>query len=167
VRTLRGAPLDGIVSGATLVRLESMVELPTGGGDLIGVTQHLVYTRAAERPELVSGAPPGANGLAVMIPLTRSEAWWQLAQDERDASFRGAGKPGHVNVGLPYASAILRKLYHCRPLPGAGFDFLTYFEFSPADRPRFEALLASLRDPTQNPEWSYMEREAEIWLSRR
>ena len=166
VRTVSGAPLAGIVSGAKLVRLESMVELPAGGGDLIGVTQHLVYTRAAERPSLVTASPPGADALAVMIPLTRSEAWWQLAQDERDALFRGAGKLGHVDVGLPYARTILRKLYHCRPLPGAGFDFLTYFEFSPADRPRFEALLAALRDPEQNPEWGYMERESELWLSR-
>jgi hypothetical protein len=165
VHTLRGAPLRGIAVGAPLVRLESTLELPAGGGDLIGVTQQLLYTRAAERPDLITTAAPGADAVCVVIPLTKSEAWWQLAQDERDAMFRGATRPGHVEVGLAYARSIVRKLYHARPLPGAGFDFVTYFEFYPADRPKFEALLAALRDPEQNPEWSFVERECEIWLS--
>ena len=167
VRTVRGAPLTGIEPGSKFVRLESITELPAGGGDLFGVTQHLVYTRAAERPDLVTHPLPGQDAVCVVIPLTRSEAWWQLALDERDAMFRGAGtRPGHVAVGLAFARIILRKLYHGRPLPGAGWDFVTYFEFAPAHRPQFEALLAGLRDPEKNPEWNYIERESEIWLSR-
>jgi hypothetical protein len=166
VRALRGAPPNGIAPGAKLVRLESMVELPAGGGNLIGVTQHLVYTRASERPALVTSAPPGPDAMVVVIVLSKTDAWWQLAQDERDALFRGAGKPGHVELGLPSARTLVRKLYHCRSLPGAGYDFVTYFEFAPAERPQFEALLAALRDPEQNPEWAYVERETEIWLTR-
>jgi len=166
VQNVRGAPLLGLEPGTKFVRLESISELPAGGGDLVGVTQHLVYTRAAERPDLVTTPLPGQDAICVVIPLTKSEAWWQLALDERDAMFRGATRPGHVEVGLAYARIILRKLYHSRPLPGAGWDFVTYFEFAPAHRPQFEALLAGLRDPAKNPEWNYVERESEIWLSR-
>jgi hypothetical protein len=166
VHTLRGAPLRGIAVGAPFVRLESTLELPAGGGDLIGVTQQLLYTRAAERPDLITTATPGADAVCVVIPLTKSEAWWQLALDERDAMFRGSTRPGHIEVGLAYARSIVRKLYHARPLSGAGFDFVTYFEFHPADRAKFEALLSALRDPERNPEWSFVERESEIWLSR-
>ncbi len=166
VRNVRGEPLTGLEAGTKFVRLESISELPSGGGDLFGVTQHLVYTRAAERPDLVTTPLPGQDALCVVIPLTKSEAWWQLALDEREAMFRGATRAGHVEVGLAYARIILRKLYHSRPLPGSAWDFVTYFEFAPAHRPQFEALLAGLRDPAKNPEWNYVERESEIWLSR-
>jgi hypothetical protein len=167
VHTLRGAPLAGIATGMPFLRLESTRELPAGDGDLIGVTQQLLYTRAAERAALATTEPPGPDAVCVLVLLTKSEAWWQLAQDERDALFRGAGtRPGHVALGLPLARTLLRKLYHGRPL-GSGWDLLAYAEGAPAERPQLEALLAGLRDPERNPEWRYVEREAEIWLSRR
>lgn len=166
VRTLSGAPPRRLAPGAELSRLESTVELPAGDGDLIGVTQHLVYMRAAERAELATTSPPGSDATCVLIPLSKSAAWWQLALDERDALFRGAARPGHVELGRPYARTLVRKLYHGRPLPGAGFDFVTYFEFAPSERGDFEALLAALRDPERNPEWRYVERETEVWLTR-
>jgi hypothetical protein len=166
VRPLRGAPPAGIAPGATFFRLESTRELPAGNGDLVGVTQQLVYTRSGERAELATTSPPGADAICVLIPVTKSEAWWQLALDERDALFRGGGRPGHVELGLPLARTLLRKLYHGRPLPGAGWDLLAYLECAPSERTQFEELLAALRDPERNPEWGYVEREAEIWLTR-
>jgi hypothetical protein len=166
VHTLRGAPIAGIAPGASFLRLESTRELPAGSGDIVGVTEQLLYTRAAERADLATTSPPGADALCVLIPVTKSEAWWQLAFDERDALFRGGARPGHLALGLPLARTLLRKLYHGRPLPGAGWDLLAYLECAPSERPQFEALLAALRDPERNPEWSYVERESEIWLTR-
>jgi hypothetical protein len=167
VRTLRGAPLTGVAPGTSLLRLESTHELPAGDGDIIGVTQELLYTRAAERAALATTAPPGPDALCVLIPITKSEAWWQLALDERDALFRGGGtRAGHVALGLPLARTLLRKLYHGRPFSGAGWDLLAYLECAPAERQQLEALLAGLRDPEQNPEWNHVERETEIWLKR-
>ncbi|HEV8550077.1 MAG TPA: hypothetical protein VGQ57_13630 [Polyangiaceae bacterium] len=167
VRAAKGAPLAEVKVGAPLFRVTSTAELPPGAGSLAGVTQHLGYTRGAERPDLLTTEPPGPNAVCVLIPLTKSAAWWQLAHDERDAIFRGSGRhPGHVGVGLPYARTITRTLYHCRPLPGTGWDFLTYFEFLPERRAEFSALLEGLRDPARNPEWNYVEREFEVWLSR-
>lgn len=166
VHTRRGAPLVGVAPGESFVRLESMVELPQGGGDLVGVTQHLGYMRARERPALFPTATPGTDAVCVVISLTKSDAWWQLALDERDALFRGAGREGHVAAGLPHARSIVQKLYHGRPVAGAGWDFVTYFEFEPAARGVFEGLLAGMRDAARNPEWDYVERETELWLVR-
>lgn len=166
VRAVQGTPLAGIAIGGPFFRIESTLELPSGTGDLVGVTQHLGYTRASERAALATTELPGPRAVCVLIPMTRSSAWWQLAHDERDAIFRGSGRPGHVNVGLPFASTITRKLYHSRPVPGAGWDFLTYFEFLPERRAEFVDLLAGLRDTERNPEWGYVERECEVWLSR-
>ena len=166
VRAVRGDLPAGVAAGGALFLAQSTLELPGGTGDLVGVTQHLGYTRAAERADLATTEPPGADACCVLIPMTKSSAWWQLAHDERDAIFRGRGRPGHVNVGLPFARTLSRTLYHSRPLPGAGFDFLTYFEFLPARRGEFLELLRGLRDEAQNPEWGYVERECEVWLSR-
>jgi hypothetical protein len=166
VRTVRGEPLSGLGPGQEFARLESTEAIPPGDGDLIGVTQPLHYTRAVERPDLPTTEDPGRAPICVFIPLKKSEAWWQLAHDERDAIFRGQGRLGHVTVGMPHARTIVRKLYYGRFLPGAGWDMLTYFEFLPERRAEFLALLAGLRDPERNPEWNYVERESEVWLSR-
>lgn len=167
VTSHRGAPLEGLEVGAPFYRVESTAGVPAGDGDLVAVTQHLGYTRASERVELAATATPGPDAHVVVIPLTKSASWWSLAHDERDQLFRGAGRAeGHVAVGRPHAKTILRKLYHGRGVPGAGWDFLTYFEFSPDLADDFRALVAKLRDPAQNPEWAEVVREAELWLHR-
>ena len=60
-----------------------------------------------------------------------------------------------------------RKLYHSRytfsPVP---YDFLTYFEFNQAYTDDFKRLLHELRETTRNPEWKYIEREYEIWMTK-
>ncbi|HEX5100419.1 MAG TPA: chlorite dismutase [Polyangiaceae bacterium] len=167
LRAVRGEPLAGLSVGGPFSRVESTAGLPSGEGNLVGVTQHLEYMRAAEREALATTELAGPRAICVLIPMTKSAAWWQLAHDERDAIFRGAGRPGHVNVGSPFARVILRRLYHCRPVvAGSGWDLLTYFEFLPERRGEFLELLAGLRDTERNPEWRYVERESEVWLSR-
>jgi len=50
------------------------------------------------------------------------------------------------------------------PRPGHGreFDFLTWFEFAPADAGAFEELVGRLR---ATEEWSYVDREVDIRLA--
>jgi len=57
---------------------------------------------------------------------------------------------------------VARRLYHSHDL-GEPFDFLTWFEYAPEDARAFEDLVARLR---QTEEWSYVEREVDIRLSR-
>ena len=86
----------------------------------------------------------------------KSKAWWALAQDERRAIFEARSR--HIKIGLEYLPAVARRLYHSRDL-GGPFDFLTWFEFAPADASLFEELVAMLR---QTEEWTYVEREVDV-----
>ncbi|MET0413718.1 MAG: chlorite dismutase family protein [Polyangiaceae bacterium] len=165
VHTLRGPELATPRSGGVLVRIEHAGQLVDPWAPFVGVTQHVVYTAAQERLELARISAPESGPLAVLIPICKSAAWWSLAQDERRAFLR-TGTPGHFEIGLEYASTIYRRLYHARTLPGSTWDFLTYFEFPAERRHDFERLLARLRDANQNPEWQFVEREVELWLSK-
>lgn len=168
VRVLKG---DGpaIDAGWQMARVESSKPIGPLFWDrrLEGVTAHLEYTSAAEKSELARISTGERTPRAVLIPITKSAAWWAMAQDERQAHFRKrATLEGHTAIGQKYSDRIYRKLYHSRYLPGSGWDFLTYFEFADAHADDFRALLAALRDTAANPEWGFVERESEIWLTR-
>ncbi len=161
---------------SNLLRLES--SSPLTSPDQIpthlfrGVTQHLHYTDASQRKELLAQATPefapSPQTVTVIIPIRKSQAWWDLPQDERIADYRKTAKTeGHTAIGLPYVQHIFRKLYHCRYLESAnGFDFITYFEFQVEHTDEFLHLLQSLRNLNVNPEWAYVESEIEIWTTK-
>jgi chlorite dismutase len=131
---------------------------------LSGVTSNLRYTNATEKKVLDATpsvlARPGATR-AALIPITKSAAWWAMAQDERRAVLED--KSRHIAIGSEYLSVVSRQLVHCRDQPGAVFDFLTWFEFAPADEGRFDELLHKLR---ATPEWGFVDREVELRLER-
>lgn len=131
---------------------------------LSGVASNLRYTNAAEKRVLdtspsVLGRPAATR--AALIPIAKSAAWWALAQDERRAILED--KSRHIAIGSDYLGVVSRQLVHCRDQPDAIFDFLTWFEFAPADEGRFDELLAKLRI---TPEWGFVEREVELRLER-
>jgi chlorite dismutase len=95
-----------------------------------------------------------------LIPIRKSDAWWELAQDERRAIFEG--RSAHIAIGSRYLPAIARRLYHGRDL-GEPFNFLTWFEFSPQDAGAFDDLVGRLRE---TEEWRHVAREVEVRLSR-
>jgi chlorite dismutase len=106
--------------------------------------------------------------MAVLIPIGKSEEWWKLAQDQRQAYFQKTDThQGHTAIGLKYVDRVFRKLYHSRYLNAAlGYDFLTYFEFEDVYEKDFKDLLAELRDTSGNPEWAYVNLEFEIWMTK-
>lgn len=55
---------------------------------------------------------------------------------------------------------LCKRLYHGYDL-GEPFDFLTWFEYAPADAEAFEELVNAL---LQAEEWRYLEREMDIRL---
>jgi chlorite dismutase len=120
--------------------------------------------RYATRPELTAlqaiQQPLGRQEArcAALIPIRKSPAWWDLAQDERRAIFEDAAQ--HNAIGMQYLPAIARQLFHCRDL-GEPFDFLTWFEFSPANTNRFDDLVGRLRE---SAEWHYVDRELDLRL---
>lgn len=139
-------------------------EPPIGSRWLLrGVTSNQRYTTRAEQSTLVAsqaglGRPEAT--CAALIPITKTPAWWALTQDERRDIFEA--RSSHIAIGLRYLPAIARRLHHSRDL-GELFDFLTWFEYAPADASPFDDLVAALR---ATEEWSYVEREVDIRLIR-
>jgi len=130
---------------------------------LRGVTSNERYVTRPEHDELVARQRPlgrAGSTRAALIPINKSEAWWELAQDERRRIFEESSR--HVATGLEYLPAVARRLHHGRDL-GEPFDFLTWFEFAPEDATYFEELVRRLR---ATEEWSYVEREVDLRLSR-
>ena len=130
---------------------------------LQGVTSHMRYTHKNEASALVAvqeGLGRAGATCAALIPIRKSEAWWSLAQDDRRAIMEEQSR--HIALGMEFLPAVARRLHHCRDL-GGPFDFLTWFEYAPADADRFEALVQALR---RSPEWAYVDREVDIRLSR-
>jgi hypothetical protein len=164
---VRGASVAGIEPGQAWSRLEQPGALAVPAAPFIGTTQHLVYTDAASRAELSAISRASTGPIAVLIPICKSASWWALAQDERQAHFTPGRRAGHTALGRPFAARIYRRLYHARHLPGSSWDFLTYFEFPASERGAFQELLSILRDPESNPEWSFVDRELEIWMRER
>ena len=142
---------------------EAIDRLPRRSWVLCGVTSHERYVERSEREALrARQAPLGRSSAsaAALIPIQKSPAWWDLAQDERRAIFEE--RSHHIARSLPYLPRIARRLHHGRDL-GEPFDFLTWFEFAPEDTPAFDELLGALRE---TEEWRYVEHEVDIRLRR-
>lgn len=132
---------------------------------LRGITSDERYVVREERREMVAkqqvlGRPEAT--CAALIPIRKNVSWWALTQDERQRIFEEQSK--HVKIGLQYFPTLARRLHHCRDLSeNEPFDFLTWFEYAPAQEAAFNKLLAELR---ATEEWKYVEREVDIRLVR-
>ena len=116
-------------------------------------TQLVARQQGRGRPE---------SSCAAFIPIRKSDGWWALSQDERREILEE--QSNHIKTGLKYLPAVARRLHHCRDLGTAEpFDFLTWFEFAPADSAAFDALVAELR---ASAEWRCVEREIDVRLVR-
>ena len=130
---------------------------------LRGVTSHARYVERAEKIQLDAVSPPLGRAeatRAVLIPIRKSAAWWALPQDERRTIFET--RSHHIAASLRYLPAVARRLHHGREL-GEPFDFLTWFELAPQHEAAFDELTAMLRE---TEEWSYVEREVEVRVTR-
>jgi chlorite dismutase len=136
---------------------------PGAAWTLRGVTSNVRYTRRSEQQALAArqaGLGRQEATRAAFIPITKSQAWWALAQDERRELLEETSR--HITIGLEYLPAIARRLHHGRDL-GEVFDFLTWFEYAPEHASAFEDLVSRLR---ATPEWEYVEREVDLRLAR-
>lgn len=130
---------------------------------LRGVTSNVRYTRHEELAEMErkqEGLHRPEATKAALIPIRKTSAWWSLAQDERRTIFEETSH--HIAMGIEYLPQIARRLYHSREL-AEPFDFLTWFEYAPQHSDAFEELVRRLR---ATREWTYVNREVDIRLSR-
>ena len=159
------------VAGAALAavpRLQIVAGTPTVAGPawvLRGITSNERYVTRSEKDSLQAkkeGLGRPASACAALIPIKKSPEWWSLPQDERRKIFEE--QSAHVQIGLGFLPAIARRLYHCRDLgPDEPFDFLTWFEYAPAETAAFDDLVARLR---ASPEWKFVCREVDIRMVR-
>lgn len=165
---LPAAPRLMIESGFLGAEQGSAGEPLTTGADasgwvLRGAISNQRYTTADELARLDAQSPalnrPQAT-VASLIPITKSPAWWALAQDERREIFEETSH--HIRRSMSNLPAVARRLHHSRDL-GGPFDFLTWFEFAPEDATAFDDLLGALR---LTPEWTFVEREVEVRVRR-
>lgn len=129
VRPVKGEPLPATPS---LSVVESSPKDPPPassqgeGWVLRGVVSNLRYTTREEVEALAqSGNPPLARPAATraaMIPMSKSEGWWAMTQEERTAVI---AQGRHIAVGREYLPAVARRLHHGRDL-GEPFDFVTW-----------------------------------------
>jgi Chlorite dismutase len=143
--------------------LEASAPSRTAGWILNGRTEADHYLTPDERKALDAVSPhlgrPESTS-AALIPIHKSAAWWALSAGDRREIFEE--RSHHVARSLPYLPRIARRLHHGRDL-GEPFDFLTWFEFAPADEPAFDELVAALR---ATEEWTYVDREVDLRLTR-
>ena len=138
---------------------------PQAAWVLRGITSHERYVARAERNQIVArlldlGRP--AATCAALIAIRKNDAWWALTQDERLNIFKEQSH--HTRIGLQVFPELARRLHHCRDLSEhEPFDFLTWFEYAPAQEATFNELVAGLR---AIEEWKYVEREVDIRLVR-
>jgi chlorite dismutase len=156
---VQGDPLPTVERVAVLEGKRATPEAATWA--LHGVVSHERYVMKHEHAELADRSPLLGRGeatRAALIPIKKSPAWWALSQDERREIVEE--RSHHIAIGLKYLPAVARRLHHSRDL-GEPFDFLTWFEFAPADEAGFDELVAMLR---ATEEWTFVEREVDIRL---
>jgi chlorite dismutase len=128
---------------------------------LRGTNSAVRYVERAEAQALAAVQPaigrPNCSH-AALIPIRKSDAWWNLTQDERRAIFEA--RSNHIASCLKYLPAIARRLHHSREL-GEPFDFLTWFEYEAQHAQLFEELVQMLR---ATEEWNYVDGEIDIRL---
>lgn len=158
-RAVRGEPLPAAP------RIALSPDAPPAGAlwSLRGITSNERYVTRTEKTALHAaqeglGRPQAT--CAALIPIRKNAAWWALTQDERRQILEEQSR--HIAIGLEYLPAIARRLHHCRDLgPAEPYDFITWFEYAPADAAAFDELVATLR---ATAEWQYVERETDIRL---
>jgi len=158
-----GAALD-VVKRINVISAEAQAS-HGASWHLRGITSNDRYVLRDEKNQLVAKQPGLGRPEAIyaaLIPIRKNAAWWSLTQDERRRVLEDQSK--HIEIGLHYLPAVARRLHHCRDLgEDEPFDFLTWFEYAPADEAAFNKLVAELR---ASEEWKYVDREIDIRLVR-
>jgi len=162
------ARVGGPLPAVKRLEIASSAEVPSDPQAfwiLRGITSNERYTAREERTGIVAklldlGRPEATCG--ALIAIRKNEAWWALTQDERLNIFKAQSH--HTQIGMQHFPTLARRLHHCRDLSDhEPFDFLTWFEYAPAQEDTFNRLVAGLR---AIEEWKYVEREVDIRLVR-
>lgn len=167
ITDVRAVVGDSLAMTERLDIINEPASLPPDGMKwmLRGVTSNERYATRSEKEQMVAKQTalgrPNAT-CAALIPIRKNAQWWSLTQDERRTIFEDRSR--HVQIGMRFLPAVARRLHHCRDLEGSEpFDFVTLFDYAPADSAAFEEMVAELR---ASEEWKFVEREVDIRMIR-
>jgi len=164
MKAVAGEPL----LAARRLEITSGPEIPSGpqaAWVLRGITSNERYVDREGKSQIVAkllglGRPEAT--CAALISIRKNAAWWALTQEERLDIFKKQSQ--HTKIGLQNFPELARRLHHCRDLSeNEPFDFLTWFEYEPAQEAKFNKLVDALR---ASEEWKYVDREIDIRLVR-
>jgi hypothetical protein len=163
------AAIEGLLAGTDAPRARR----------LDGVVRPKQYTSASIHDfayaRQVTPQPAAAMPHAWLVPMRKTDAWWQKDWMERHTYFlprySDDGRrqsEGHVLAAAAGVACLVRRTYRAAdlPAPSGGYDFVNYFECADADVPTFHAVCDRLRDVTLNPEWRFVQ-EGPTWHGRR
>ena len=161
MNTVVGAPLAPVAALTSHPVHLPLTAAPGAAWVLRGTHSAVRYVERAEAESLqlvqpAIGRPECSH--AALIPIRKSDAWWNLPQDARREIFEQ--RSNHIASCLKYLPAIARRLHHSREL-AEPFDFLTWFEYAAEHAPLFEELVLLLRG---TEEWKYVDWEVDIRL---
>jgi hypothetical protein len=96
---------DGLLAVEYLAVLEGRnASVPAGSAwTVCGVTSNQRYVTRTEHEVLVARQPPLGRPdatRAALIPVRKTDAWWELPQDERRTVFEDQSR--HIAIGLEY-----------------------------------------------------------------
>jgi len=175
---LEAAGLEPLVGYEEALR--TLLE-PQGGvvETLAGVQRPRSYTSYAMTQFAYAPAftpkPGGQCPLGVVLPQNKTAAWWAMDWMHRESFFlprydaqENLIAQGHALAAAAGIPCITRRLVHAPDGYGreGQYDFIGYFEFAEAHAPTFRAVMAALRDVSQNPEWAYVQEGPEWWGHR-
>ena len=160
--------------------LRTLIESLGGSVEtLAGVQRPRSYTsHAMVQIAYAHALPPGPGEkypLAVVTPLNKTDAWWEMDSMHRESFFlprydenESMVVKGHTLASAAGVPSIIRRLVHAPEGYGleGNYDFVGYFEFAEADAPVFRRVMEALRDTEQNPEWKYVLEGPEWWGRR-
>src|SRR6266498_504925 len=112
---------------------------------------------------------------AFLVPMRKSDAWWEKGWMERhtyflpryDESGRMVNE-GHTLAAEAGIGCLMRRTYKnaVEPAPAGEYDFISHFECADEHVPVFHEVCDALRDIRRNPEWQFV-REGPTWHGRR
>jgi hypothetical protein len=173
VRTVRGTPLRGWGAGTVIHRREGDT---TGVSNGVGSVGGPIWLAGAAEPKRSCSDEHEARlqaawgdspwRVALLLAFRHSRTFWALPREQRAGTYLQLGGEAQGHKTAPVLNRVVHRLYRGRSLPESEWDYLAYFEMQPPDVAYVREHLQNLREVRHNPLWSFVDREAEMWMTR-
>jgi hypothetical protein len=173
IRTVRGAPLMGYPAGGAIHRREgeSAALIPTRVGPaspswLAGAAEPKRSCTPEHEGRLLGAWGQSPWRVALLVAFRHTRTFWALPREQRAATYLGFGDDARKEARAPVLGRVIQRLYRGRNVPDSEWDYLAYFEMQPPEVAYVREYLSNLREPRNNPLWSFVDRETELWMIR-